>query len=74
MCAHSCNALALTPPGPRAQWIINFQKGGTLPYVLFLMYYFDHYSVPAYFYAAAHGSYGIIWLIKHFVTPDDKVR
>ena len=57
-----------------AQWIINFQKGGTLPYVLFLMWYFEHYSVPAYFYAAAHGSYGLIWLIKHFVTPDDKVR
>ena len=65
------------PPGPAfIPWymVINFQKAGTLPYVIGLMYYFDHWSTPAYFYAAAHGSYGIVWLLKHFVIPDGKVR
>lgn len=63
------------PPGPRfiPHWvIINAQKGGTLPFCLLLMWYFDNYSPSAFFYTAAHGSYGIIWLLKHFIIPDPK--
>ncbi|EOD05674.1 hypothetical protein EMIHUDRAFT_220150 [Emiliania huxleyi CCMP1516] len=63
------------PPGPHCvPWyvIISLQKGGTLPFVLGLMWYFDNYSVSACFYAAAHGSYGLIWLLKHCVGADPK--
>jgi steroid 5-alpha reductase family enzyme len=63
------------PPGPKfiPQYVmINFQKGGTLPFCLFLMYYFDNFSAPAHIYTAAHGSYGLVWLGKHFMFPDNK--
>ncbi|HNR07350.1 MAG TPA: DUF1295 domain-containing protein [Saprospiraceae bacterium] len=50
--------------------LINFQKGGTLPLVLFLMYWFDNYSAEAWVYAGLHGSYGICWLIKDRYFPD----
>ena len=63
------------PPGPKCiPWyvVINIQKGGTLPYVLFLMMSFDNWSPSACFYAAAHGSYGLIWLLKHFLVADPK--
>uniref|UniRef100_A0A7S3AQT7 Steroid 5-alpha reductase C-terminal domain-containing protein n=1 Tax=Haptolina ericina TaxID=156174 RepID=A0A7S3AQT7_9EUKA len=36
------------------------------------MYVYDNYSVSACFYLAAHGSYGIIWLLKHALIPDPK--
>jgi protein-S-isoprenylcysteine O-methyltransferase Ste14 len=61
------------PPGPRCipmNWFINLQKGGTLPFVLLLMRYFGNYSTTAYVYAALHGSYGLIWLLKEAVCPD----
>ena len=63
------------PPGPRfIPWyvVVNLQKGLTLPFVFFLMSHFNNYSPAAYFYAAAHGSYGLVWLYKHFVFPDAK--
>lgn len=50
--------------------LINFQKGGTLPFVLILMYMFGNYSTEAWVYAGLHGSYGICWLIKDRVFPD----
>ena len=40
--------------------------------MLGLMWYFDNYSASACFYAAAHGSYGLIWLLKHCVGADPK--
>jgi len=60
-------------PGPRCVpmcWFINLQKGGTLPVVLAMMRYFGNYSTTAYIYAALHGSYGLIWLLKELVCPD----
>jgi len=63
------------PPGPNCVpwfWIINLQKGGTLPFCLFLMYKFDNYSTSACFYTAAHGSYGLVWVLKHFLIRDPK--
>ena len=63
------------PPGPRfipQYMMINFQKGGTLPFCLYLMYYFENYSPSAYIYTAAHGSYGLVWLLKHFMFRDTK--
>lgn len=59
--------------GPKVlklSWVINFQKGGTLIWVTFLMVYFDNYSAPAWVYLALHGSYGLCWLLKDAVLPD----
>jgi protein-S-isoprenylcysteine O-methyltransferase Ste14 len=59
--------------GPRvlnAAWVINLQKGGTLPFVLFLMWRFDVQTATAWTYAALHGSYGLCWLLKELVFPD----
>ena len=59
--------------GPRvlkATWMINLQKGGTLPFVLGLMAWFDNWSATAWTYAALHGSYGLCWLLKDRVFPD----
>jgi len=36
------------------------------------MYRYDNFSASACFYTAAHGSYGLIWLLKHFIVPDPK--
>lgn len=59
--------------GPRvlkASWVINLQKGGTLPFVLFLMWRYDVWTATAWTYAALHGSYGLAWLLKDRVFPD----
>ncbi len=59
--------------GPRVlkmSWIINLQKGGTLPFVLGLMFWFDNWSTTAWVYAALHGSYGLVWLLKDRTFPD----
>jgi protein-S-isoprenylcysteine O-methyltransferase Ste14 len=61
------------PGGPRflkLSWVINAQKGGTLAFVLALMFAFDNYTATAWTYAALHGSYGLIWLLKELVHPD----
>ena len=54
----------------KAAWVINLQKGGTLPFVLALMWWFDNWSATAWTYAALHGSYGLCWLLKDRVFPD----
>eukprot|EP00966_Prymnesium_polylepis_P182553 4229723-Prymnesium_polylepis.1 len=74
---HAINSLIGNnfPPGPAfVPWwlVINAQKCGTLPFCLWLMARYDNYSPAACFYTAAHGSYGIIWLLKHVFIPDDK--
>ena len=59
--------------GPRVlkmSWVINVQKGGTLPFVLALMALTDTWTVTAWTYLALHGSYGLIWLLKDRVMPD----
>ncbi len=59
--------------GPRvlkAAWVINAQKGGTLPFVLALMWIFDCFTPTAFTYAALHGSYGLLWLLKDRTFPD----
>jgi protein-S-isoprenylcysteine O-methyltransferase Ste14 len=59
--------------GPRVlklNWVINFQKGGTLPFVLALMALTDTWTATAWTYLALHGSYGLIWLLKDRVMPD----
>ncbi len=51
-------------------WVINFQKGATLPFVLLLMWAYQEFSVAAWAYAGLHGSYGLIWLLKDRTMPD----
>lgn len=59
--------------GPRLvklAWVINAQKAGTLPFVLALMLRYDCWTNAAWIYAALHGSYGLIWLMKDLAFPD----
>jgi protein-S-isoprenylcysteine O-methyltransferase Ste14 len=59
--------------GPRLlklAWVVNFQKGGTLFFVLGLMFAYDNFSTTAWTYAALHGSYGLVWLLKDRIFPD----
>lgn len=61
------------PPGPKIlpMWVvINLQKGGTLPFCLLLMWYYKNWSTMCLMYAASHGTYGIVWLMKHFAFRD----
>jgi len=55
-------------------WVINFQKGGTLLFVLALMAVTDTWTVTAWVYLALHGSYGLIWLLKDAVMPDARYQ
>lgn len=54
----------------KGKHIINFFKACTLPYVLGLCYHFDNFQLPGLLYAAMHGSYGWLWLVKDQVFPD----
>lgn len=51
-------------------WAINLHKASTLPFVLALMFVYENFSATAWTYAALHGSYGLIWLLKELVHPD----
>ena len=51
-------------------WVINFQKTGTIFYILLLMNYYQNFSVAACVYLALHGMYGFCWILKHFAFPD----
>lgn len=59
--------------GPRP-WtfgaVINFQKGGTFPFLGMLMAWYGQTSAAAWVYLAMHGSYGLIWLMKDLAFPD----
>lgn len=61
------------PPGPKIlklKDVINFQKGFTFFYVLYLMKYYKNYNITSYTYLALHGTYGLIWLLKDKIMPD----
>ncbi len=51
-------------------WVINFQKAGTFFFVALLMMIYNNFSTAAWVYMGLHGSYGLCWLLKHFVFPD----
>lgn len=54
----------------RMSWVINAQKGATLPFVLGLMALTGTWTPTAWTYLALHGSYGLIWLLKDAIMPD----
>lgn len=56
----------------KLSWVVNFQKGATAFWVMFLMAFFENYSTQAWVYLALHGSYGFCWLMKDVVFPDPK--
>jgi len=50
--------------------IINLHKGLT-PFVIFaLMAIYDNFTTPAWIYLSLHGTYGILWLLKEKLFPD----
>tara|TARA_B100000700_G_scaffold263554_1_gene300773 strand:+ start:341 stop:1099 length:759 start_codon:yes stop_codon:yes gene_type:complete len=62
------------PPGNKCipiRYIINIQKGLTGVYVFLLMYYYNNWTISAIVYLALHGTYGIIWLLKDKIIPDN---
>lgn len=56
----------------RLNWVINFQKGTTLFWVLTLMWWHDNFSIQAWVYLVLHGSYGLIWMLKDSLFPDKR--
>lgn len=54
----------------KLSWVINFQKAGTLFFVLALMFFYQNFSAQAWIYLALHGGYGLVWLIKDLCFPD----
>lgn len=50
--------------------VINVQKGLTAPFVLGLMALYENFTTTAWVYLALHGSYGLLWLMKHRAFPD----
>ena len=53
-------------------WVVNFQKGATIFFCLYLMRTYDNTSPTAITYTALHGSYGLCWLLKECIFPDPK--
>lgn len=64
--------------GPRPlkfAWLIDAQKGLTLPVLSLLMWFYAGRggaatSTAAYVYVAMHGAYGLVWLLKAVAFPD----
>jgi protein-S-isoprenylcysteine O-methyltransferase Ste14 len=54
----------------KAAWVINFQKTGTFPFLLMLIWVYGNPTSAAWIYVALHGSYGIAWILKDTVFPD----
>lgn len=76
--ASTLNALnkRLIDAGPESHkviklaWVINFQKAGTLPFLLTLQAVYHNTDPAVWVYIALHGSYGLVWLIKDLAFPD----
>jgi protein-S-isoprenylcysteine O-methyltransferase Ste14 len=49
---------------------INAHKILVIPVVLGLMWFYDNWSTDAYVYLAMHGTYSILWLLKHSMYAD----
>merc|ERR1712137_47772 len=61
------------PPGPQfipVYYVVNTMKMCVMPLCFGLMYHYDNWSFGAYLITAMHGSYGLIWNLKHCVIPD----
>lgn len=56
----------------RLSTVINMQKCMTVPLFVFFMWHYGRPTHPAFTFLVLHGSYGIVWLLKHFVFPDPR--
>lgn len=54
----------------RLKHYANFAKATILPYMMFLMWYFQNYSLGCWVYMAIHGAYGFLWNLKTLAFPD----
>lgn len=52
------------------RYIINFFKGMTGFWVIFLMFYFRNFSLGMWVYLFLHGTYGFAWVWKDVCFPD----
>ena len=51
-------------------WVINFQKAGTFPLLLFFIAWYHNTTTAAWIYLAMHGSCGLVWIIKDMAFLD----
>lgn len=51
---------------------INLHKVLVIPIVLGLMWHFDNWSVEAFVYLAMHGTYTVLWIVKHMLFSDKR--
>ena len=55
----------------RHRHFIDFHKGITFVYILFLIWYFDAFENQViWIYLGLHGTYGILWILKSKIFPD----
>jgi protein-S-isoprenylcysteine O-methyltransferase Ste14 len=52
--------------------LINIHKALVIPVVLGLMWGYGNWSTEAYVYLALHGTYSLLWLMKHSSYPDPR--
>ncbi len=51
---------------------INAHKALVLPVVLGMMWFYQNWSVEAFVYLSIHGTYSLLWLLKHALYPDKR--
>ena len=56
----------------KVKYPINLHKSLTFVVVLSLMAFYDNFTLAAWVYLALHGTYGIMWLIKDSLYPDQQ--
>jgi steroid 5-alpha reductase family enzyme len=57
----------------RERHIIDFYKFLSLPFVLFVIYFFGREdNITIWIYAALHGSYGLLWFLKSYYFADSQ--
>lgn len=56
----------------QARYFINLHKGSTPVIVLGLMLLYQNFSLGAWVYLALHGTYGLLWLLKDWLYPDQQ--
>jgi protein-S-isoprenylcysteine O-methyltransferase Ste14 len=49
---------------------INAHKALVIPTILGLMWYYGNWSTEAFLYLSMHGTYSLLWLLKHALYPD----
>ena len=60
----------------KQKYYIDSHKGATFIYILFLIFIFNDTintnNISIYIYLALHGSYGILWILKSKIFPDNQ--